>query len=84
MCQIEARHQQRQATAVSSVAEQLERAEIGIRKFAGCELKQEFVSVHLQNPGVEDVQIKINTVSCGDGAEDKPTLGKSGVVTTFG
>ena len=57
-------------------ADELEQAETRIRSFAGCELRQEFVTTRLQNPGVEDVQISINTVSCGDDATNKPTLGK--------
>ena len=56
--------------------EDRERAETRIRSFAACEIRQEFVVARLQNPGVEDVQISINTVSCGDNSEDKPTLGR--------
>ena len=59
--------------------EDRERAETRIRSFAACEVRQEFVVARLQNPGVEDVQISINTVSCGDFSEDKPTLGTLGL-----
>ena len=59
--------------------EDRERAETRIRSFAACEIRQEFVVARLQNPGVEDVQISINTVSCGDFSEDKPTLGTLGL-----
>ena len=55
--------------------EELERAEMRMRGFAGCKLRQEFVATRLQNPGVEDVQIRINTVSCADVAQNRPTLG---------
>ena len=58
-------------------AEELERAERRIRSFAACETRQEFVTTRLHNPGVEDVEISINTVTCGDHDEDKPTLGTS-------
>ena len=56
-------------------AEQLEKSEKRIRRFATCTTKQEFVTTRLRNPGVEDVEIRINTVSCGDHSADKPTLG---------
>ena len=56
-------------------AEELERSENRIRDFVSCKTRQEFVTTQLRNPGVEDVEISINTVSCGDYAEDKPTLG---------
>ena len=55
--------------------EKLERAEQRIRDFAACETTQEFVTTRLHNPGVEDIEISINTVTCGDFDEDKPTLG---------
>ena len=56
-------------------AEELERSENRMRSFAACNTRQEFVTTRLHNPGVEDVEISINTVSCGDFSEDKPTLG---------
>ena len=56
-------------------AEQLEQSEKRIRRFAACRTRQEFVTTRLKNPGVEDVEISINTVSCGDHSKDKPTLG---------
>ena len=55
--------------------EELERSERRIRDFVGCKTTQEFVTTRLQNPGVEDVEIRINTVTCGDYNEEKPTLG---------
>ena len=56
-------------------AEQLERSENRMRNFAACETRQEFITTRLHNPGVEDVEISMNTVSCGDFSKDKPTLG---------
>ena len=56
-------------------AAELQRSENRIRGFAACKTKQEFVTTRLQNPGVENVEISINTVTCGDYEEDKPTLG---------
>ena len=56
-------------------AEELERAERRIRGFAACKTTQEFIATRLRNPGVEDVKISINTVTCGDYDENKPTLG---------
>ena len=58
-------------------AKELERAETRIRDFAACETRQEFVTTRLHNPGVEDIEISINTVTCGVFDEDKPTLGTS-------
>ena len=55
--------------------EERERSERRIRDFAACKTTQEFVTTRLHNPGVEDVEISINTVTCGDFAEDKPNLG---------
>ena len=52
-----------------------ERSEKRIRAFAGCKTTQELVTTRLRNPGVEDVEISINTVTCGDYDEEKPTLG---------
>ena len=56
-------------------AVELERSEKRIRSFASCKTKQEFVTTRLQNPGVENVEISINTVTCGDYNKDKPILG---------
>ena len=55
--------------------EERERSERRIRDFAGCKTTQEFVTARLNNPGVEDVEISINTVTCGEYDEDKPTMG---------
>ena len=56
-------------------AEELERSENRIRSFAACKTTQEFITTRLHNPGVEDVEISMNTVTCGDFSKDKPTLG---------
>ena len=55
--------------------DELERSERRIRDFVACKTEQEFVTTRLHNPGVEDVEISINTVTCGDHDENKPTLG---------
>ena len=57
--------------------EERERSETRIRDFATCKTTQEFVTTRLHNTGVEDIEISINTVTCGDYDEDKPTLGTS-------
>ena len=65
------------STWTPTSAKELERAERRIRDFVACKTEQEFVTARLHNPGVEDVDISINTMTCGDYDENKPTLGTS-------